>query len=447
MEHYHFIALGGGSAGLASSTRIAAAGKKVALIDPAPIGGLCSLRGCNPKKILVRATEVLQEVRDASEHGIIGATTGIDWGAVIARKHRFTDPVTEDTERSLADKKVEHIVGTPRFIAADRLEVNGRAISFDGLVIATGSTPSPLLFSGAELVHTSDDILELHQVPRSLVIIGSGVVAFEFAQVFARSGSIVHMLMHGKPLHQFEEDLVSRLVEHSRILGIVFHPDATVAAVERTGEMLAVKLVEGTTLDADFVLNATGRVVQPGELNLAAAGVQCSTRGVTVDDFLRSPGNPRVFAAGDAHGRMMLSPVASYEGRIVAHNFLHQPQEKVDYRAIPSTVFTVPPLATVGMTEAEARDAGLDIEVSTQDMSSWTVFSIANARPAHGKLISEKGSGRIVGAHLYLAAADNIIHFFAMAIRYGITRPQLAEMVYAYPTLSSAMAYLISNSD
>jgi len=392
----------------------------------------------------VRATEVLQEVRDASEHGIVGATAGVDWGAVIARKHRFTDPVTAETERSLADSKVEHIAGRPRFVAPDRLEVDGRAISFDGLVIATGSTPTPLPFPGAEQVGTSDDLLELRQVPRRLAIIGSGVVAFEFAQVFARAGSAVHMLMHGsEPLRRFDQGLVSRLVEHSRSLGIVFHPNATVATVEGTGAALAVKLAGGMAVEADFVLNAAGRVAQVGELNLAAAGVQYDTQGVTVDDFLRCPGNSRIFAAGDAHGRMMLSPVASYEGRIVAHNFLHQAQKKADYRAIPNAVFTVPPLAAVGMTEAEARDAGLGIEVSVQDMSDWTVFSIANARPAHGKLVSEKGSGRILGAHLYQSEAEEVIHLFAMAIRYGITRTQLAEMVYVYPSLTSAMAYLV----
>jgi glutathione reductase (NADPH) len=392
MEHYDFIALGGGNAGLSASTRVAAAGRKVALVDPTAIGGLCSLHGCNPKKVLVRATEVLQEVRDAGEHGIATGEPRIDWGAVVARKRWITEPATGNAERWLAENKVDRIRGTPRFVGPDQIEVDGRPLAFDGLVIATGSTPSPLGFPGAELVRTSDDILELQQVPGSLVVIGAGTVAFEFAQVFARAGSSVHVLMRGgQPLRQFDQDLVSRLVDHSRHLGIVFHAGAEVARVELAGDALSVRLADGRTLRADFVLNAAGRIPQVGTLNLEAAGVEYDRHGVTVDDCLRSPGNPRIFAAGDAHGRLMLSPVASYEGRLVADNFLHQAQRKADYRAIPSVVFAVPSLAMVGMTEAEARNAGLEVEVSAQDMSAWTVFSIANAHPAFGKVVSEKG--------------------------------------------------------
>jgi glutathione reductase (NADPH) len=439
-EHYDFIALGGGNAGLGASTRVAAAGRKVALVDPADIGGLCALRGCNPKKVLVRATEVLGEVRDAGEHGIATGETRIDWNRVIDRKHRFTDPATERAERGLAESDVELIRGEPRFVAPDRLQVAGRVLSFDAIVVATGSTPTPFSFPGAEFVRTSDDILELRDVPRRLVIIGAGAVAFEFAQAFARAGSDVHVLMRSaRALRPFDEDLSARLVEHSRTLWITFHTGAAVAAVTPT----AVRLADGSELAADFVLNAAGRTPQIADLGLEAAGVATTKRGVTVDDYLQSPGNPRVYAAGDAHGRLMLSPVASYEARIVAHNVLHpQARQKADYGTIPSAVFTVPPLARVGMTAADAREAGLDVDVALQDMSANTVFRIAHAAPAWGKLVCEKASGRVLGADLYHAGADDIVHLFALAIRHGISREQLGEMVYAYPTLTSGVAYL-----
>lgn len=439
-EHYDFIALGGGNAGLGASTRVAAAGRKVALVDAGDIGGLCALRGCNPKKVLVRATEVLDDVRRAGEHGISTGEVRIDWNRVIDRKHRYTDPATENAERGLAESRVDLIHGQPRFIAPDRLEVAGRELSFDAIVVATGSVPRPLAFPGAEHVRTSDELLELRDVPRRLVIIGAGAVAFEFAQAFARAGSDVHVLMRDPhALRPFDEDVSARVVEHSRTLGISFHTGAEVKAATAS----TVRLADGSELAADFVLNAAGRTPQLADLDLGAAGVAYTERGVTVDDFLQSPGNARVYAAGDAHGRLMLSPVASYEARIVAHNVLHpEAKQQADYGAIPSAVFTVPPLARVGMTAADAREAGLDVETNLQEMSASTVFAIAHAVPAWGKLVWEKASGRIVGADLFHAGADDIVHLFALAVRHGLSRQQLGEMVYAYPTFSSALAYL-----
>lgn len=443
MTHYDFITLGGGNAGIAASKRIAAAGKRVALIDPTPIGGLCSLRGCNPKKVLVRATEALEEIREAGEHGIRTREVQIDWSAVIDRKHRFTDSVTEQTEASLGKAGVEHIKAPARFVAPDRLEVHGREISFDAALVATGSSPRRLAFPGADHTVTSDDILEMRRVPERLVIIGAGVVAFELGHVFARLGSAVHVLMRGREaLAGFDRDIVAKLVEHSGSLGITFHEAVEVERIDGADSALSVVLDSGVTLPADVVLNAAGRPPNLSELGLEAAGVEYSDKGVVVDEYLRSPGNRRVLAAGDAHGRRQLSPVASYEGKIVARNVLGGDIERVDVSAVPSAVFTVPPLATVGLTEAKAREQGLAVDVALEDMSEWTVSSINAAKTVHAKLVTEQETGRILGAHMLGAKADEMIHVFAMAMRFAITTRQLSEMIYVYPTFSSNLAYL-----
>ena len=443
MDHFDFIALGGGNAGLTASKKVRAASKRVALIDPTPIGGLCSLNGCNPKKVLVRATEVLQEVRDAHQHGIHTGELAIDWSAVIDRKHRFTDSVTAGTERGLAAAGVEYIKASPRFIAPDRLEVDGRTLTFDGVLIATGSTPRRLGFPGAEHVAITDDILDLRRIPRSLAIIGAGVVAFEFSQIFARLGSAVHVLMHGdKTLANFDQEMVAELVQHSRSLGMVFHPSVEVQRIERRGDDHVIALNNGATLEADFVLNAAGRPANILDLNLDAAEVEYGPRGVAVNDYLRNPRNPRVFAAGDARGQKQLSPVASHEGAIVATNYLHGDRKRIELSAVPSAVYTVPPFAAVGLSEAAARAQGFDIEVVREDMSDWIVVDIAGSKPAHATLVSDKGSGRILGATLYGHGADDNIHLFAMAMRFGITSAQLGEMVYAYPTFAGTLGYL-----
>jgi len=444
VEHYDFIALGGGNAGLTAAKRIRAAGKKVALIDPTPIGGLCALRGCNPKKVLVRAVEVLNVVREASRHGIAIGEPAIVWEAVIARKRSFTDAVPARTEQDLGEAGIEYIEAAPRFTSSESLEAGSRTLSFDQVLVAAGSAPRELDFPGAAHVRTSDDILDLSDVPRRLAIIGSGVVAFEFAHVFLRLRSEVHMLMRGRDaLKRSETGVVKHAIEHLRALGLRLHADVEVSALERTGAAYHVRLDNGESVAADFVLNAAGRPPVLDALALEEADVEYSARGVKVDHFLRSISNRKVFAAGDAHGRMQLSPIASYEGAVVAENVLQGDTRRVDYSAIPTVVFMDPPLADVGLTEDEARGKGLDIDVVTQDMADWIVFRIAGeGAPAHGKAIYDKRTGRVLGAHLFGPGADDNIHVFAMAMRYGITRGQLSEMIYAYPTFGSAMAYL-----
>jgi glutathione reductase (NADPH) len=443
MERYDFVAIGGGSTGLSAAYRIAAAGKKVALVDKGPVGGLCSLAGCNPKKVLVRSTEVLDQVRRAGEHGIEVEVKRVDWSRVIDRKKSFTDPVPAETEESLSKKGVELIRGEARFVSPDAVEVDGRQLKAEGFLIATGSTPRRLTFPGAEATRISDDILDLREVPRDLVILGAGVVAFEFGQVFARVGSRVSMLMPAeRAMRGSDADLVAVLVEHSKQLGIEFIAHARVLGVSARASRLTVEAeVSGQrrTFDADFVLNATGRVAAVESLNLPAAGVAGDSKGVVVDDYLRSPGNRRVFAGGDAHGKRQLSPVASYEGRVVARNFLEGDVDRADYEAIPQAVFTVPPLAWVGMTEERARKEERRINVVSKDMENWKVFAIAGERPARAKVVLEEGTRRILGAHLLGAGAAELIHVFAMAMRYGLTAGDLDKMVWIYPTLSSAL--------
>jgi glutathione reductase (NADPH) len=448
MNTYDFVAIGGGNAGLTAASRIAEAGHRVALIDRGPVGGLCSLNGCNPKKVLVRSTEVLDEIRHAEKFGIDVEGVHVNWSRVIDRKESFTAPVTPQTEQSLKDQGIELIQGSPRFVSRNEIEVNGESIQAGATLIATGSVPRRLNFDGADLTHTSDDILALRDVPEDLVIIGAGVVAMEFGHVFARLGSRVKIITPGKQVLGGEDgDMVSALVESSKNLGIEFVFQARILGARKEGERLSLEYQasgDRQTTGADFILNAAGRVASIEGLALDSAEVETDRRGVVVNDYLRSASNPSVFAAGDAHGRLQLSPIASYEGRVVARNFLENDAEQVDYEAIPRAVYTIPQLASVGLTEAGAREAGLDVIVTNSDMSGWKVYSILEAgRTARAKVITEKGTGRIVGAHILGGASGEEIHLFALAIRFGIKADDLKSMVYAYPTFSSALPYAI----
>ncbi len=446
MRDYDFVAIGGGNAGLTAAARIAGEGHRTALIDRGPIGGLCSLNGCNPKKVLVRSTELLDEIRHAAKFGIEVAEPRINWSRVIDRKESFTDGVTAASEASLKEQGIDLIQGSPRFVSHNEVEVEGQRIQAKSFVIATGSTPRGLEVEGSEFIKTSNDIMALRDIPTDLVIIGAGVVAMEFGQVFARTGSRVKIITPGKQaLSGEDEDIVAALVEYSKGLGIEFFFQARLKAVRREGDNLSVEFqAEGRdqTVRADFVLNAAGRVASITDLDLDKAEVETDRRGVVVNEFLRSRSNPQIFAAGDAHGRMQLSPVASYEGRVVARNFLENDAERVRHDSIPRAVYTVPPLASVGLTEEDARKRGFDIKVTNNDMAGWKVYQILGEEIARSKIITEARSGLILGAHMYGQSAGDIINIFGVAMKFGILADDLKNFVYAYPTLSSTLPYV-----
>jgi glutathione reductase (NADPH) len=447
MKHYDFVAIGGGNAGLTAASMAAAAGHRTALIDRGAVGGLCSLNGCNPKKVFVRTTELLDELRHAERFGITVADATVDWRRVIERKESFTNPVTPQTEASLQSQGIDLIQGLPRFTSRNSLEVNGDTIEAGAVIIATGSTPRPLQFAGAEFVKTSNDILATRDVPKDLVIVGAGVVAYEFGQVFARLGARVTILAHSRPLAGEDEDIVNALVEFSEGLGLQTILQAKVnAAHKQNGNYLVEYETEGKaqSVNADFILNAAGRVPSIDELDLEKAEVERDRRGVVVNEFLRSPSNPNIFAGGDAHGRLQLSPVASYEGRVVAKNFLEGDTEKADYDSIPRAIYTVPQLASVGLTEAEARKRNLNIDVVSNDMKEWKTYAIiTGGETARAKVITEKGSGRILGAHLFAPNAGDTINIYALAMKFNVKASDLREMVFSYPTLMSALPYTV----
>jgi glutathione reductase (NADPH) len=445
MADLDVIVIGGGNAGQAAAFRTARGGKTTALVDQGDVGGLCALRGCNPKKVMVRATELLDEVRRASLHGITTGPVAIDWSKVVERVHTFTDPIPHQVEQSLEHAGIARLRGVARFTGPDRLAIDGRELSAEAIVIATGSHPRRLAFPGAELVGTSDDVFQLREPPPRMVIVGAGVVACEFAFMFARLGSEVTVIARGDRAlgGQLDRDFLAPILAHSERIGVRWAWNANVRAIVRVGDALRVELGD-RSLDADFVLNAAGRTAAIEDLDLARAHVTGNEHGIEVDEYLRSPTNARVYAAGDAHGQWQLSPVAAYEGRVIARNILTPNSQQVDYGALPRVVFTTPAMATVGLTEDEARRRGLDVVAVTNDMTAWKVHAISGDELARAKTVTDRATGKLLGAQLCAPTAADTIHIFALAIRFGMTRTQLEDMVYAYPTAASALASTFS---
>lgn len=440
-DRYDIVILGAGNAGFGVSQIAHAAGKSIAFVEADQFGGTCPNRGCTPKKVLVAAAHAMHEIELAPQHGIEIGPARLDWTKLIDRKSDMIDFIPgamEDTAKS----RGAVYKGKAIFVDTNAIEVDGKRIEADNFVIATGSMTRPLPIPGAEHLITSDDVLNERELPAEVVFIGGGVIAMEFSHVYARAGTKVTILeMMPQLLPRLDEDAVARIRGESERIGIDIKTGVQVEAVEKSGDRLQVHFVHDGKrqfVEASRVVNGTGRIANVANLNLEAANVAHDGIRIEVDEHLRSVSNPSVWVAGDAlvHSAQ-LSPLATYEGRVVGQNIVDNAQLKPDYSIVPSAVYTVPALSSVGMTEAEAKQAGIDVEAITSDMSSWFSARFYAETVSWAKVLVEKSSRRVVGAHLVGHHGEELIHLFALSMRHGISADQLGDEMYAFPTFAA----------
>ncbi|MDX6749738.1 NAD(P)/FAD-dependent oxidoreductase [Geminicoccaceae bacterium 1502E] len=449
MQELDLVVIGSGTAATGIATRCREAGWSVAVVDRLPYGGTCPLRGCDPKKMLRRGAEIVDAVRRFEGKGVVAGDLRIDWPALMEFKRGFTETVPPGRERRFADAGIATFHASARFLDRTTLQVGEERLRFRHCAIAAGAEPRRLPFPGAELLTTSDRFMELERLPRRILFVGGGYVSFELAHLAVRAGAEVTVLNSGpRPLPAFDPDLVDMLVERTCRLGIAFHSNAEARSVERAGEGFEVKAsVEGATrsFEADLVVHGAGRVPALADLALEKAGIEGGETGVAVNAFLQSTSNAAVYAAGDAvlAGGPPLTPVAGLEAKVVAANLLAGNREKSDYTGVPSAVFTIPSLARVGLLESEAREQGLDVTCTFSDMRDW--FSIRRTGETHAaaKVLVEKGTDRILGAHLLGPDAGDLVNIFAIAIRGGLRACDLRDYPSAYPTAASDVGSML----
>ncbi|QEG20370.1 dihydrolipoyl dehydrogenase family protein [Mariniblastus fucicola] len=441
MREFDLLIIGTGPAAGDAAKKCAAAGWEVGIAESREFGGTCALRGCNPKKVFVHAAAVVDAARRSDGKLCDAGDIKINWSNLVAFKNSFVEGIPKDSRKAYEEKGIETFLGSPEFISATQLRIGDETIQPKHVLIATGAKPRPLEIDGEELITLSDEFMNLSNLPKNVVFIGGGYISFEFAHVAARADSEVTILERSnQPLGHFESNLVDSLIVKSREIGINVVTEAAVEKVEEANGCYCVtysKDGNSQTVQADLVVHGAGRVPNLSELNLEAGNVDFdANQGVAVDRFLRSKSNPMVYAAGDcaATGVAPLTPTASAEGYTVTKNLLNDKPIEVDYNPIPAVVFTIPPLASVGLTEGQAHATGKSFRVEAKDASDWGTVSKVCETTAAYKLIIEKETDRILGAHVLSPGADDLINLFAVVMKLNGKASDLKSTLLAFPT-------------
>ena len=479
-EEYVFdlIVIGTGTAASTTAHECSSVGWKVAIIDSLSFGGTCALRGCDPKKVLVEAVKVVDSAQRHQNKGVLGSDkVHIKWSDLIHFKRTFTEPFPKYREEGYKKAGIVPFHGHARFIGWNTIKVEGEekgnnnnntVLNGKRILVATGAKPMDLNIPGSANIITSDQFLEFGEdrLPNRIVFVGGGYISFEFAHIAARAGAKVTILHRGKqPLEHFDPDLVNLLVQRSQDLGIDIYLQSAVEKIDKSSDdgSYAVqysntsntsitpdsnnqKKKPTTQIECDMVVHGAGRIPNTYGLDLAAAGVEHTTQGIKVNEYLQSVSNPSIYAAGDiaASGGLPLTPVATYEGRLVATNLIKGNVLKSNYSGLPSVVFTIPPLASVGMQEKEAKEAGFRFRTKYENTASWASSRRVGESCSGFKVLIEEDSNRILGAHILGPHAEEVINIFSMAIRLGLTAKDLGDpLLYTYPTNASDVVYML----
>lgn len=445
-KDYDLVVIGTGTAASTAASKCRKAGWSVAMIDSRPFGGTCALRGCDPKKVLVRAAELADRYDRARDESLLQSEIRLSWPQLMRFKRSFTDPVPKSREESFAKQGIDTYRGRARFTGPATVDVDGQSLTGKRVLIASGAKPRALGIPGEELITTSDQFLELESLPPRIVFVGGGYISFEFAHVAARLGAAVTILHRSpQPLRNFDPDVVGKLLEATRAAGVEVRLDAPVDRIEKSGDDLRVHVKgDDASIVANLVVHGAGRVPEIDDLHLENANVERDT-GVLVDEYLNSVSNDAVYAAGDAAQTegAPLTPVAAYEGMVAAANLLEPKSRSTEYVAIPSVVFTIPPLASVGLLESEAKKQGRQFHTNTGDSSDWFTSRHEGNKHAAYKVLVEEDSDHILGAHLLGPHAEEVINVFAVAMRANMIATDLKRMTFAYPTSGSDIPYML----
>jgi mycothione reductase len=440
VEHFDIAIIGTGSGNSILDERYA--DKRIAICEQGVFGGTCLNVGCIPTKMFVYAADVAHTVRESARFGVDAHIDGVRWPDVVSRVFGRIDPIAvggENYRRSAPNVTVyaSHTRFAGRSAEGFRLRTDaGAEFTAERVVIAAGSramVPEVIADSGVEF-HTSDTIMRIPDLPEHLVIVGGGFIAAEFAHVFSALGSRVTVVIRGAAmLSHCDEEIRDRFADIA-ITKWDIHSNRTPAEVRRDGAEIVIGLSDGSSVRGDVLLVATGRIPNGDLLDAESVGVALDGSRVVVDEYQRTS-TPGIFALGDVSSRYQLKHVANHEARVVQHNLLQDWEDTAnmvasDHRYVPAAIFTEPQIAAVGLTEKQALAAGFDINVKVQDYADVAYGWAMEDTTGIAKIIAERGTGAILGAHIMGYQASTLIQPLIQAMSFGLTAYDMARGQY-----------------
>ncbi|NLE82075.1 MAG: mycothione reductase [Rhodococcus sp.] len=439
MTHYDLAIIGTGSGNSLPDERFA--DRKIAILEEGTFGGTCLNVGCIPTKMFVYAADVANAVTHSEKYGLDATLDGVRWSDVVKRVFGRIDPISAGGEKYRTEDNPNVTVyrGHARFVGPRTIDTGtGDVITADQVVIAAGSRPiiPDEVLEGGGRYYTNEDIMRLPELPKHLVILGSGFVAAEFAHIFGALGSRVSIIARSPQLLRHLDDEVSRRFTDLAKDKWEVHTNTTLTAAHSSGDGVRVDLSDGTSIDAEALLVATGRRPNGDLLDVGEAGVELDENGsIVVDEYQRTTAEG-VFALGDVSSPYQLKHVANHEARVVQHNLLGDAWNDTsdlratDHRFVPAAVFTNPQIADVGLTENEARAQGFDITVKVQAYGDVAYGWAMEDDEGFCKVIAERGTGRLLGAHVMGAQASTVIQPLVQAMSFGLDATTMATGQY-----------------
>ncbi len=440
---YDYLAIGGGSGGIASANRAAMYGKKCAIVEAKALGGTCVNVGCVPKKVMWFAGQIADAIKLAPDYGFNVQMKGLDWQTLVNNREDYIGRIHQSYDKVLTKNKVEVIQGFATLVNKNTIKVNDRLITAQHILIATGGYPVIPDIPGKEHILDSDGFFELNAQPKRVAIVGAGYIAVEIAGVFNALGSDTHLVIRkNQPLRHFDELISSTLTEQLSAEGIHLHSNTEITSISQNNDGTYQLANQGNTLpEVDAVIYAIGRRPATQELGLDALGIELDTKGYIKTDEYQNTNISGVYAVGDNTGREQLTPVAVAAGRRLSERlFNNKSNEKLDYTNIPTVVFSHPAIGTVGLTEAQAKaQFPNQVKAYTASFTAMYTAITKHRQPTKMKLVCIGEEEKVVGVHIIGLGADEMLQGFAVAVKMGATKADFDNTVAIHPTSSEEL--------
>jgi len=446
INHYDLICIGGGSGGIAMARRAAQYGAHCAVIENNKLGGTCVNVGCVPKKVMWYASQTHHALNNAGDYGFSFTNVTFDWSTLYTHRQRYISKLNEIYRTSLADAQVTHIQGSASFISAKTIQVDDQIYTANHILIATGSKPIFPEITGAEYGISSDGFFELQERPERVAIVGSGYIAVELAGLLRSLGSEVTLILRGPGiLSRFDSILRDSLTEEMLNDGINILSETQLSRITKEKNKLTLHNTNSQQMfEIDCLIWAIGRSPNTGALNLEVAGIHTDDHGFIACDEFQNTSQSDIYAVGDVTGRAALTPVAIAAGRHLADRlFDGQTNARLDYSTIPTVVFSHPPIATMGLTEDEAREIhGESVRVYQTRFTSMSYALSEHKKKTAMKLVTVGVNEKIIGCHIIGDGADEMLQGFAVAIKMGATKADFDQTIAIHPTSSEELVTL-----